>query len=182
MGCWGGKFEFRQMLKTTREHCKKLMQVSIDSEINFDGCIKICPSIRFTAFIIPLGDLMGLIKFFLKVLLIFVHTSIFFSFAVNSLIDASAGSNPVATAALLLACLMSGASFTGAAVLEVNTIGLAIPAYTCNPCKTNSRKHRVALCNHCSEWRQVKACLLWCQFQSGFDQTISTKCNQSTIL
>ena len=34
MGCWGGKFEFRQMLKTTREHCKKLMQVSIDSEIN----------------------------------------------------------------------------------------------------------------------------------------------------
>jgi hypothetical protein len=158
------------------------MQVSIDSEINFDGCIKICPSIRFTAFIIPLGDLMGLIKFFLKVLLIFVHTSIFFSFAVNSLIDASAGSNPVATAALLLACLMSGASFTGAAVLEVNTIGLAIPAYTCNPCKTNSRKHRVALCNHCSEWRQVKACLLWCQFQSGFDQTISTKCNQSTIL
>ena len=33
MGCWGGKFkfEFGQMLKTTREHCKKLMQVSIDS-------------------------------------------------------------------------------------------------------------------------------------------------------
>ena len=25
---------FGQMLKTTREHCKKLMQVSIDSEIN----------------------------------------------------------------------------------------------------------------------------------------------------
>jgi len=24
------KFEFRQMLKTTREHCKKLLQVSID--------------------------------------------------------------------------------------------------------------------------------------------------------
>jgi hypothetical protein len=39
MGCCGGKFkfEFRQMLKTTREHCKKLMQVSIDSEINNDA-------------------------------------------------------------------------------------------------------------------------------------------------
>ena len=41
MGCWGGKFEFMQMLKTTREHCKKLMQVSIDSEINMKDINKI---------------------------------------------------------------------------------------------------------------------------------------------